>query len=463
MPDDSPELQNLLHATPPGGFLALPQAPGAQGGCWNAGKLTRYNAIHIDGRGQTLSANQSGELLTIASRTLNDGNQNPIALHWSEQIESGQDVFHVADNLNAFSPGAAVFAGLGTNPWDATQPDFGFISRVLANDGKTITLDNAPEWAPSGTNHFLNPISLVSGVTIENIHFDFSTPNDSVLWLSRLRNVVIRNISGRFAGTGIVLDSCDNVFIENVDVELIKTTSSAKCLGGYNCSNVGAWNVRASLPQGSDESVIIWEASSRHCHVSDLIVVNDPSNVKANRLHIAGGSRGCTFDRVGMANPGLVAGDGGSASDYQIHDLSLSGLVIDLPSETVHGELTIDGVTLGELAIYKNRIALDSQLMLPICRGIIRKLSVRFTAPVRTAIAPMPVATPPFAMIYDADNIQMGLNLGVGKWINQGVDYGSQRAVNSLGVAKFLRIDPAAGASVDLLIEYWPADLADQI
>jgi len=339
--------------------------------------LQAIGRLDFDGAGATFVLDSSAYPAdTILYSTVAQGAQIPFI----GAIAAQADTLVCGPAASTIAAGSVVKVALGTDPYDSTQPHFGAVCSVLANNDGTIQIDRVLPYAIAGTSHWIAPITTANnGSSIRNLNFDYTVPVENVaLWIDSATNFVVENVSGRCGGVMVQATYCDRGDLRNVCGDLQATTpAGGRLLGGWQARGIDGRNLSATLQ--SDSSAAFLESWCMEWDVDLKIDVHCPNAAQNNLVHVAGGSsdiriRSLAIDSVA---PVLVVGSGSNPADVLLGDVDIRGpLPINLPLYLMDGALSINGQRRGALTQATLNIPLVANMTntSALCDGVVRRI-----------------------------------------------------------------------------------------
>jgi hypothetical protein len=375
--NDAPAIQAAIDAAPNGATVVL-----------DAGKtyflrkgLFLDRPVNIEGQGAKLlmctNVSPENRAIYVLSR------HSDISYAWSDQVIAGQTVFPVA-NATDLNVGDVVFLELGQDPNDPNEQHYTTLAHVLANDGASVTLDQAvPHDIIEGAfgNRITRVVSLVKDMWIRDLAFDHidGTTVDANVWLEEAQNVTVENITGRFIIALVAADST-GVVLNNAYGDLLRTHPSSGRVINVWQSEVSASNLHVRTI--SDAAVVFAESWNRALTINGMEVKWQYYKSADNAVfHLTGNSSNTFVDNLVVQNsaPVLLAGSGAQTGSWKFGTLKITGPSIGFP---VTNDLTYGGVHYSDLQHITPQIPLapnQADLTIPLFNGLIHSIKAKLT------------------------------------------------------------------------------------
>jgi len=460
--DDSSALQSAINATPAGATLKF------DGRSYRINtKLTVTSPINIDFAGSTLILNNSS---SPTNHHIDINSVLATATTWTETISQDASV------LNVTAPGIAagdyVAVKLGTDPYDATQPNFARLCRCVANSGTQITLDSHVPYAISGTSHSIAKVTtLVSDVSFKNLILDYvaGTTPDVSIYPSWCFNVTFENITSLKTRITFNPFYCHNVNFKNIRATVVKNavSSHGRVFVMWQVENISIENVVCT--SSDTDSMIFMESWCRSVSFKNVQLSN-LNTTTSNLIQCTGGSYDISFDGliVDMQSAQPVIGSSAQPGAWSIDRLrtilypkgvDLSNVRSFADSNKSINLITPSGTTFArlEVAMQPNWTAQLRYL----CRGVVRNLWV-YTAD-----------TTNLTNLYVLNSNNGGINatssLIAGQWVripyysNYGTDYLFNDPVYPVkNIQFYTNGSMVANTKFTVVAEFWPLIGTDQ-
>jgi len=283
-----------------------------------------------------------------------DSNWNQKPYTFTQRVTAGQKTFRVSMPTDRFKPGDAIFFWLGKDPNDPVLAHFSGVATIVANTGKTITLDWAVPYDINTDFHrfFPMPQGITQDVTIRDLRLDqvAGAVIDMNISVERARNVRIENITGVASNFVNVQDS-HHVTVENVDLQLINPhAAGGRILTVWQSDYVTMNSARAVTM--ADQPVVFLESWARNTRINNLDVTWGYAGTapRSNFFHFTGNSYGTFVDNLTVRNAGpiMFVGGGSQKAYYSFGSVNITGQVLSLPAWLV-GRLQIGDQVFDEI------------------------------------------------------------------------------------------------------------------
>ena len=342
--NDLPAIMAAINATPEGGTVLFDSGKTYL----TQDRILINKGITLDFSGSTLhnnTTNTTGHNDAIFVQSV--FNDAPTA-SWTEAVVAGQSVLHVAVSPSGLPVGTDIKLDLGTDPYDGNEPNTVLLTKVLANDGTTVTIDQpVPHAIVQGTkNHAIRRIThLVNNVRVVNVKFDFTgeTP-DSAAWVDCARNVAIENFTGDVPG--FIVSGSENVSLRHGYTHLIGP--AYRLLAAYRSSNVRLEDCVAVTNQ--DTTPIFFESWLRSAFIDGFEFRSTKAQAVNSSavFHVSGGASDVRVRNttIRVVSPTSLATNGATPSDVTFESVDWEGPIDYLYFQGVH-ELRWNGVRYG--------------------------------------------------------------------------------------------------------------------
>jgi hypothetical protein len=312
--------------------------------------------INIEGNNAELlldtSANPENEEIFYAGAVSSSD-----VFNWNEDVSASAPgttttTFDVSIPTSQLLPGDAVWLALGTDPNDATQPNFETICTVVANTGSSVTVNTAIPYdinEMSSGNSIRRITGLIQNTSIQDLQFNFvsGTVPDSNIWIQAARNVLVNNISGTFT-IAVQLLNAQNITVTNVTGNLIEPTSSqGRAISATQTDGLTASNI--NVTQSNDTAVVFLESWTRNTSINDITVAwtyGSPSGSAV--FDVTGNSYNTFIDNATIDNEDAGAinlfASGDQAGECSFGTVTVTGPIESAPLTQI-ADLIDDGVT----------------------------------------------------------------------------------------------------------------------
>jgi hypothetical protein len=487
--DDRAAVQRAIDAAADDAVLVF----GAGGTYRLDGGLVVRKPLNVEANGATLKLNESNYPQNMTIRVESEYAADMYT--WEGAVSAGQTTFAVAVPGSALQPGDLVFVEFGDDPYDFEwiEPHrpwiehYSVTSRVVANDGTSVTLDApVPYDIHPGVGEQYRPHRIrritksAEGLWMNNLRFDHfagTTPNGEI-WLQTTRDVLVQNVTGRYTLLLQAWDS-DDVLLKGVRGDLVEApnnTADGRVLSVLQTDRVTMEDVEVTT--AVDGPVVFGETWARDTRLLDVTVHwRHPERTTAAVLFFTGGSTGTFVDNLLVDNAGYgeinLIDKGGTSGVAQWHlgRVEINGPIFWATLNNID-VLVADGRTYdaSKVVTEEHVIALEPDMtgyVAPTLSGVVRRATFRLSNSMGYALDPavMSVEVQDVWMVnnlWQGDNVANHIELFSGQTVEYILGYGSVHPFNSLSgqdkrVLTYTGSNLPPGTTLTVTFEYWPA------